>query len=233
MFERLSNLSPKRLALLAMELQERLDTVERARTEPIAIVGMGCRLPGADGPEAYWQLLADGVDAVSEIPPSRWDVDEFYDPDPDAPGKIATRWGGFARRHRPLRAAALRHRPARGGEHGPAAAPAAGGRLGGAGARRHRARLAARQRHRRLRRRLQRRLRPAADGRATTPTSTCTWRRATPAAWRRAGCPTCSACRAGARGRHGVLVVARGGAPRRARRCARASAAPRWPAAST
>ena len=94
LYERLSKLSPKRLALLAMEMQERLDVVERNRNEPIAIIGMGCRLPGAVDHAAYWQLLVDGVDAIREIPPSRWDVDEYYDPDPDAPGKIATRWAG-------------------------------------------------------------------------------------------------------------------------------------------
>ncbi|MDP1792585.1 MAG: polyketide synthase, partial [Acidimicrobiales bacterium] len=97
LFDRLSNLSPKRLALLAMELQERLDTAERGRSEPIGIIGMGCRVPGAADPEEYWQLLANGVDAIEEIPASRWDVDEYYDPDPDAAGKIATRWAGMLR----------------------------------------------------------------------------------------------------------------------------------------
>ncbi|MGH9133592.1 MAG: beta-ketoacyl synthase N-terminal-like domain-containing protein, partial [Ilumatobacteraceae bacterium] len=95
LFDRLSNLSPKRLALLAMDLQSKLDAAESRRAEPIAIVGMSCRFPGADSPEAYWELLRDGVDAITEIPLSRWDVDAYYDPDPDTPGKIATRWGGF------------------------------------------------------------------------------------------------------------------------------------------
>ncbi|CCH32770.1 type I polyketide synthase [Actinosynnema sp. NPDC047251] len=63
--------------------------------EPIAIIGVGCRFPGADGPEEYWRLLRDGVDAISEVPPDRWEVDEFYDADPAAPGKMITRWGGF------------------------------------------------------------------------------------------------------------------------------------------
>jgi len=94
-FERISKLSPKRLALLALELQSKLEAAERGRREPIAIIGMGCRFPGAPSPEAFWQLLSAGVDAISEIPPSRWDRDAHYDPDPDAPGKIATRWGGF------------------------------------------------------------------------------------------------------------------------------------------
>src|SRR5205085_2860103 len=45
--------------------------------------------------EAFWDLVAGGVHAVGEIPRDRWDVDEYYDPDPEAPGRMATRWGGF------------------------------------------------------------------------------------------------------------------------------------------
>jgi len=84
-------------ALLALEkMQARVEAAERRSHEPIAIIGMGCRFPGgADTPEAFWRLLGDGVDAVREVPPERWDVDAYYDPDPDAPGKIATRHGGF------------------------------------------------------------------------------------------------------------------------------------------
>lgn len=63
--------------------------------EPIAIIGMGCRYPDARGLRAFWRLLREGRDAISEIPSSRWDVDEFYDPDIRAPGKMQTRWGGF------------------------------------------------------------------------------------------------------------------------------------------
>src|SRR3989442_5654241 len=67
-----------------------------AGTEPVAIVGLGCRFPGdADTPEAFWRLLRDGTDAIEEVPPDRWDVDAFYDPDPEAPGKMNTRWGAF------------------------------------------------------------------------------------------------------------------------------------------
>jgi acyl transferase domain-containing protein len=64
-------------------------------TEPIAIVGIGCRFPGASGPEAFWRLLRDGKDAVRDVPASRWDADAFYDPDPSRPGKMNTRRGGF------------------------------------------------------------------------------------------------------------------------------------------
>ncbi|TXC66107.1 hypothetical protein FSC37_09690 [Piscinibacter aquaticus] len=66
------------------------------RADPIAIVGMGCRLPGGVvDAESFWRLLRDGVDAVREAPQDRWDVAGLFDPDPSAPGKMATRWGGF------------------------------------------------------------------------------------------------------------------------------------------
>ncbi|TMD65500.1 MAG: beta-ketoacyl synthase, partial [Chloroflexi bacterium] len=65
-------------------------------TESIAIIGMSCRFPGgANTPEAFWQLLKSGRDAISEVPAERWDIDAYYDPDPDAPGKMYTRYGGF------------------------------------------------------------------------------------------------------------------------------------------
>ena len=97
--ERIAQLSPKRLALLAMDLQAKLEAMAQARTEPIAIIGMGCRFPGgASSPEAFWRLLHDGVDAITEVPPDRWAVDAYYDPDPNAPGKMSTRWGGFVER---------------------------------------------------------------------------------------------------------------------------------------
>jgi len=63
--------------------------------EPIAIIGVGCRFPGARNPEAFWQLLCNGVDAITEVPADRWDVDALYDPTPGSRGKMSTRWGGF------------------------------------------------------------------------------------------------------------------------------------------
>ena len=68
---------------------------EIAGADPIAIVGIGCRFPGADGLEEFWTLLRNGVDAISEIPRERWDVDALYDPLPGTNGKMSTRWGGF------------------------------------------------------------------------------------------------------------------------------------------
>ncbi len=62
---------------------------------PVAVVGLSCRFPGASSPEEFWELLVGERDAVGETPADRWDNDVFYDPDPDAPGKVSTRWGGF------------------------------------------------------------------------------------------------------------------------------------------
>jgi acyl transferase domain-containing protein/acyl carrier protein len=63
--------------------------------EPIAIVAVSCRFPGAPDPEAFWEVLSGGVDAIREVPEDRYDIDEFYDPDPETPGKTYTRFGGF------------------------------------------------------------------------------------------------------------------------------------------
>lgn len=65
--------------------------------EPIAIVGMACRLPGAETPGRFWELLDRGGDAVTEVPRERWDAGAFYDADPAAPGKMSTRQGAFIR----------------------------------------------------------------------------------------------------------------------------------------
>ena len=92
-----ANVERLKRALMALEkMQARLDEVEGAKHEPIAIIGMGCRFPGgADHPEAFWQLLRNGVDAISEVPANRWDVDAYYDANPDVPGKMYSRYGGF------------------------------------------------------------------------------------------------------------------------------------------
>ncbi|MBN3821681.1 type I polyketide synthase, partial [Paraburkholderia sp. Se-20369] len=62
---------------------------------PVAIIGMSIRFPGGEGLDDYWRLLADGIDAVTEVPASRWNADAVYDPEPGAPGKTNSRWGGF------------------------------------------------------------------------------------------------------------------------------------------
>ena len=66
---------------------------------PIAIVGMGCRFPGeAESISKFWEMLCEGRDGISEVPPERWDVRRFYDPDPNKPGKTYTKFGGYLRR---------------------------------------------------------------------------------------------------------------------------------------
>ncbi|MEO3777225.1 beta-ketoacyl synthase N-terminal-like domain-containing protein [Micromonospora sp. B11E3] len=94
---RTDRLSPLQRALLGIrELRSQLDDIERARTEPIAVIGIGCRLPGgANDPESFWDLLRDGANVIREMPADRWDVDAYFDPDPEAPGKMSSRWGGF------------------------------------------------------------------------------------------------------------------------------------------
>lgn len=64
-------------------------------SEPIAIIGIGCRVPGASDAEQLWSLLLDEVDAIREVPSTRWDIDHLYDPDLRTRGSISTRWGGF------------------------------------------------------------------------------------------------------------------------------------------
>jgi acyl transferase domain-containing protein len=82
-------------ALVELELMEsRLRAMERERSAPIAVVGIGCRFPGADTPEAFWQLLIRGEHAVREVPIDRWDTQAYFDPNPDAPGKTYARHSG-------------------------------------------------------------------------------------------------------------------------------------------
>ena len=97
--------SPLKQALLALKkTQAKLQALERARTEPIAVIGVGCRIPGGcNSPEDYWRLLRNGVDAIAEAPRERWDVDEYFDPDPDAPGKMYTRCGAVLVGRGPVR----------------------------------------------------------------------------------------------------------------------------------
>ncbi|ELR97095.1 type I polyketide synthase [Gloeocapsa sp. PCC 73106] len=63
----------------------------------IAVIGIGCRFPQANSPEEFWHILRNQVDAITEVPPDRWNIDELYDPIPATPGKMSTRWGAFVK----------------------------------------------------------------------------------------------------------------------------------------
>ncbi|MER5350217.1 thioester reductase domain-containing protein [Kitasatospora sp. NPDC002551] len=68
----------------------------QARVEPVAVVGVGCRFPGGvTGAEGFWEFLARGGSGITEIPSDRWDVEEFFDEEAGAPGRMYVRHGGF------------------------------------------------------------------------------------------------------------------------------------------
>ncbi len=78
------------------DLTGRLEIAEQGETEPIAVVGMGCRFPGGvNNPDEYWQLLRDGRNGVVRVPAQRWDADAYYSSDHTVPGTICSREGGF------------------------------------------------------------------------------------------------------------------------------------------
>lgn len=92
----LDSLSTAELARLLRHERARVRAFEEAQSEPLAIVAMACRFPGgSNDPESFWQTIDSGKDAIQEVPASRWDIDAYYDADPEAPGRMYTRWGGF------------------------------------------------------------------------------------------------------------------------------------------
>ncbi|MFG1877459.1 SDR family NAD(P)-dependent oxidoreductase [Sphaerisporangium sp. NPDC049003] len=86
----------KRVTVELTQTRRRLAEAEDRGHEPIAIIGMACRYPGGgDTVEGFWDLLREGRNAVSEVPSSRWNIDDYYDPDPRSPGGVYTRYGTF------------------------------------------------------------------------------------------------------------------------------------------
>ncbi|MGB7871869.1 MAG: type I polyketide synthase [Mycobacterium sp.] len=78
------------------DLTARLEVAEKGDTEPIAVVGMGCRFPGGvHTPAQYWRLLQDGASGIVQVPSERWDADAYYSEDHARPGTICSREGGF------------------------------------------------------------------------------------------------------------------------------------------
>src|SRR6202048_2818432 len=94
--KRIANLSPGKRALLEKRLKETTPPSVPPAADSIAVIGMGCRFPGgASSPNAFWDLLTCGFDAVTQTPPQRWDAEAFFDPDPTTAGKTNTRWGAY------------------------------------------------------------------------------------------------------------------------------------------
>ncbi len=64
--------------------------------EPLAIIGIGCRLPGGvTGPESFWQMMAEGRSGITPVPVDRWNRERWYHENVEIPGKMITKWGGF------------------------------------------------------------------------------------------------------------------------------------------
>ncbi|MCD0450494.1 acyltransferase domain-containing protein [Actinocorallia sp. API 0066] len=98
-------------ALAAPDVPDVLEAAPAGRPEPagrtgpveaagpddgVAVVGVGCRLPGGVvDADSFWDLLVSGRSGIGEVPADRWDLGEFFDPDPDAPGRMYARHGGF------------------------------------------------------------------------------------------------------------------------------------------
>ncbi len=80
---------------LAGESTQITDASQSPSLEPIAIIGMGCRFPGGEDLEAFWQLLRNGESAITEVSPDRWNAEKYYDANPAVSGKMNTCWGGF------------------------------------------------------------------------------------------------------------------------------------------
>jgi acyl transferase domain-containing protein len=94
------SLSPSKRALLKIhDLKQQLAELQRQQTtafEPVAIVSMACRFPRRSRtPEEFWRCLIEQTDEVGEIPQQRWDLEAFYDADPEVPGKMYARHGVF------------------------------------------------------------------------------------------------------------------------------------------
>jgi amino acid adenylation domain-containing protein len=86
--------TPETLLQLIRQARLRIEELEGHDRTPLAVIGLGCRFPGAASPTAFWQNLLAGHDAIDEVPVDRWDANALYSPTP-TPGKMNTRWGGF------------------------------------------------------------------------------------------------------------------------------------------
>jgi myxalamid-type polyketide synthase MxaB len=89
--QRLADLSPAQRKLLEQRLAKSGQESARPAIEPIAIIGMACRFPGAPNLDAYWRLICECRSAFCEVPNDRWNADEFFDASGETPGKMSVR----------------------------------------------------------------------------------------------------------------------------------------------
>ncbi len=82
-----------------VEVQKQASTqteyTDQHKSQAIAIIGIGCRFPGANDYEQFWLNLEQGVNSISEIPPQRWDVQKYYSPNPQERNKTTSKWSGL------------------------------------------------------------------------------------------------------------------------------------------
>lgn len=84
-----------RLLAILNDATAKIEAIEQAKTEPLAVVGIACNFPSSNTPEDFWSLLVNGKDAVTEVPADRWDTEAFFDTDPSIKGKMYSKAGGF------------------------------------------------------------------------------------------------------------------------------------------
>ncbi|HWA85647.1 MAG TPA: SDR family NAD(P)-dependent oxidoreductase [Opitutus sp.] len=80
---------------LSLDTQPSQEFPAGGKGRDLVIAGLACRFPGARNAEAFWDLMLNGRDAITEVPPDRWNIERYYQADPNAPGRMSTRWGGF------------------------------------------------------------------------------------------------------------------------------------------
>jgi acyl transferase domain-containing protein/SAM-dependent methyltransferase/acyl carrier protein len=89
------NVDINRLLAILSDATAKIEAIENAKKEPLAVVGIACNFPGSNTPEDFWSLLENGEDAVTEIPSDRWDTEKYFDADPSVKGKMYSKAGGF------------------------------------------------------------------------------------------------------------------------------------------
>ncbi len=85
----------KRVTIDLTHARHRIAELEDGRYEPVAVIGMACRFPGGGTVEDFWELLRDGRSSVTEVPRSRWNIEDYYNPDRRAFGGVYTSRGAF------------------------------------------------------------------------------------------------------------------------------------------